>query len=63
MLCGKVNDYYEEPIALIGHDGFCEGGQLSLDRYLNLMEALYSTIGHDKNTKPASSSIHTRCVD
>ena len=23
-----VNDYYEEPIALIGHDGFCEGGQL-----------------------------------
>jgi len=23
-----VNDYYEEPIALIGHDGFWEGGQL-----------------------------------
>jgi len=22
-----VNDYYEEPIALMGHDGFCEGGQ------------------------------------
>ena len=42
-----MNDYYEEPIALIEHDGFCEGGQLLVGddadaRKLKAMEALYS---------------------
>jgi hypothetical protein len=43
-----VNSCYEEPIVLIGHDGFCEGGQLGVGdeadaRKLKTMEALYST--------------------
>ena len=47
-LCGKVNDYYEEPIALVEHDGFCEGGQLLVGdeadaRKQKTMEALYSS--------------------
>ena len=40
LIMEVVNDYYEAPIALIWHDGFCEGG----GSCRNTMEALYSII-------------------
>ena len=43
-----MNDYYEEPIALVEHDGFWEGGQLLIGdevdvKKLKTMGSLYSS--------------------
>jgi hypothetical protein len=59
MCYDKLNQRFEEPVALIGHGGFCEGSSHSTWSVLDLLGQLSENQPEVPNSKPAKVAERT----